>query len=27
LVRRAFVGKLDSSGEKELLSIIESGKV
>ncbi len=27
LVRRAFVGKLDSSGEKELLSIIERGRV
>ncbi len=26
-VRRAFIGKLDSSGEKELLSIIERGKV
>jgi len=27
LVRRAFIGELDSSGEKELLSIIERGKV
>jgi hypothetical protein len=27
LVKRVFVGKLDSSGEKELLSIIERGKV
>lgn len=27
LVKRAFIGKLDSSGEKELLSIIERGKV
>ena len=27
LVKRAFVGKLDPSGEKELLSIIERGKV
>ena len=27
LVRRAFIGKLDSSGEKELLSIVERGKV
>jgi|HubBroStandDraft_1064217.scaffolds.fasta_scaffold366943_1 hypothetical protein len=27
LVRRAFIGKLDPSGEKELLSIIERGKV
>jgi len=26
-VRRAFVGELDSSGEKELLAIIERGKV
>ena len=26
-VKRAFVGKLDSSGEKELLSIVERGKV
>jgi hypothetical protein len=27
LVKRVFVGELDSSGEKELLSIIERGKV
>jgi hypothetical protein len=27
VVKRAFVGKLDSSGEKELLSIVERGKV
>jgi thiol-disulfide isomerase/thioredoxin len=27
LVRRAYIGKLDSSGEKELLSIVERGKV
>jgi hypothetical protein len=27
LVRRAFIGELDSSGEKELLSIVEGGKV
>ena len=27
LVRRAFIGELDSSGQKELLSIIERGKV
>lgn len=27
LVKRAFVGKLDSAGEKELLSIVERGKV
>jgi hypothetical protein len=27
VVRRAFIGELDSSGQKELLSIIESGKV
>jgi thiol-disulfide isomerase/thioredoxin len=27
LVRRVFMGKLDSSGEKELLSIMERGKV
>jgi hypothetical protein len=27
LVKRAFVGELDPSGEKELLSIIERGKV
>jgi len=26
-VKRVFIGKLDSSGEKELLSIIERGKV
>jgi hypothetical protein len=27
MVRRVFIGKLDSSGEKELLSIVERGKV
>ncbi|SPF35689.1 hypothetical protein SBA4_1730011 [Candidatus Sulfopaludibacter sp. SbA4] len=27
LVRRVFTGELDSSGEKELLSIVERGKV
>jgi hypothetical protein len=27
LVRRAFIGELDSSGEKELLSIVGRGKL
>jgi hypothetical protein len=27
VVKRAFIGKLDSSGEKELLSIVQQGKV
>lgn len=27
VVRRAFIGKLDASGEKQLLSIVERGKV
>jgi hypothetical protein len=27
VVKRVFIGKLDSSGEKELLSIVERGKV
>lgn len=27
VVKRAFIGKLDSSGEKELLSIVERGQV
>jgi hypothetical protein len=27
MVKRAFVGELDSSGQKELLSIVERGKV
>jgi hypothetical protein len=27
VVRRAFMGKLDPSGEKELLAIVERGKV
>lgn len=27
VVRRAFIGELDASGEKELLSIVERGKV
>jgi hypothetical protein len=27
LVKRVFIGELDSSGEKEVLSIVERGKV
>jgi hypothetical protein len=27
MVKRVFIGKLDSSGEKQLLAIVERGKV